>query len=47
MTLTVNVIDRCGPSNNVLPVTATGDKGKAIIAVYIAVKTFYQPFITN
>ena len=30
-----------------LPVTAKEDQGKATLAVYIAVKTFYPPFITN
>ena len=49
MNLAVNVIDRRGPSNE-MHCQLQLKKAKVrlhVLAIYIAAKTFYLPFITN
>ena len=48
MALTVDVIDRRGPSNEMRhQLKPKKAKSEAVLTVYKAAKTFYPPFITN
>ena len=46
--LAINIINRRGPSNEMHhQLQPNKTKGKAVLAIYIAEKTFYPSFITN